>query len=362
MQHNDKRTPFTDSWKSRNARPLVIAGPCSAETESQVIESARELAKLPEVCLFRAGIWKPRTHPNTFEGVGKRGLKWLSRVKEETGLPVATEVANEKHVYEVLKHNIDVVWIGARTTVNTFAVQEIVDSLKGTDIKVFVKNPVNPDVDLWSGAIERFFEAGIEDVGAIHRGFSHYGSSIYRNNPNWQIPIELHRRFPNIPLLCDPSHISGKSDFLFEISQKAMDLDFDGLMIESHISPENALSDASQQITPLDLQTLLKRLVIRDSIPADPKVLDILNDLRKEIDNCDDAIIELLSERMKIIEQIGYYKKANKISILQRPRWEEIIKKSILKGEEKGLSQELIDTIFKALHQEAINLQEEIMK
>ncbi|HQK69335.1 MAG TPA: chorismate mutase, partial [Bacteroidales bacterium] len=310
---------------------------------------------------FRAGIWKPRTRPNSFEGVGNAGLKWLRRVRQETGLLVGTEVANEKHVYEALKYGIDMLWIGARTSVNPITVQEIVDALKGVDVMVFVKNPVNPDIELWIGALERIASAGIKRLGAIHRGFSTYEKTIYRNQPNWQLPIELRRRIPEIPILCDPSHIAGSREYLHEISQKAMDLNFDGLMIESHINPEKALSDASQQVNPEELKELLSRLILRSPSTDDPKLLDVLGELRQQIDVFDDHLLDLLEKRMKVSETIGRYKKENNITILQSARWDEIVKRAMIKGRAKGLSEELIDSMFKAIHQESINRQMKIM-
>jgi 3-deoxy-7-phosphoheptulonate synthase len=348
-------------WRGYKGRPFLISGPCSAETEEQVMETARQLADLKQISVFRAGIWKPRTRPNSFEGVGTEGLKWLRRVKQETGLLVGTEVANEKHVYEALKYGIDLLWIGARTSVNPFTVQEISDALNGVDIMVLVKNPVNPDLDLWIGAIERIARAGITRIGAIHRGFSSYEKTLYRNQPNWQLPIELRRRIPDLPIICDPSHISGSRLYLHEISQKAMDLNFDGLMIESHIDPSKALSDAAQQLTPNDLKELLSRLILRNASTNDPKLLDVLGELRQQIDVYDDHLLDLMEQRMKVAETIGQYKKENNITILQSTRWDEIIKKVIVKGQAKGLSSELIDTIFKAIHQESINHQMKVM-
>jgi len=348
-------------WKSYNGRPFLIAGPCSAETEEQVMETATQLARLNQVSVFRAGIWKPRTRPNSFEGVGIEGLKWLRRVKQETGMLVGTEVANEKHVYEALKYGIDMLWIGARTSVNPFTVQEISDALNGVDVMVLVKNPINPDIELWMGAIERIARAGITRIGAIHRGFSSYEKTLYRNQPNWQLPIELRRRIPDLPIICDPSHIAGARQFLHEISQKAMDLNFDGLMIESHIDPAKALSDAAQQLTPNDLKELLSRLILRNASTDDPKLLDVLGELRQQIDVYDDHLLDLMEKRMKVAETIGRYKKENNITILQSSRWDEIIKKVIAKGQAKGLSAEIIDTIFKAIHQESINHQMKVM-
>jgi chorismate mutase len=350
-----------EDWRGYKGKPFLISGPCSAETEDQVMETAIQLSKVKEVSVFRAGIWKPRTRPNSFEGVGTDGLKWLRNVKQETGLLVGTEVANEKHVYEALKYGIDMLWIGARTSVNPFTVQEISDALNGVDVMVLVKNPINPDIELWIGAIERIARAGITRLGAIHRGFSSYEKTLYRNQPNWQLPIELRRRIPDLPLICDPSHISGSRQYLHEISQKAMDLNFDGLMLETHINPKVALSDAAQQITPNELTELLSRLIFRSPSTSDPKLLDVLGELRQQIDIYDEHLLDLLEQRMKVAETIGQYKKENNITILQSSRWDEIIKKVIVKGEAKGLSSEIIDTIFKAIHQESINHQMKIM-
>lgn len=348
-------------WRGFNERPFLIAGPCSAETEEQVMETARQLAKINKVSVFRAGIWKPRTRPNSFEGIGLEGLKWLKRVKEETGLLVGIEVANERHVYEALKYGIDMLWIGARTSVNPFTVQEISNALNGVDVMVLVKNPVNPDLELWIGAIERIARAGIKRLGAIHRGFSAYEKTTYRNQPNWQLPIELRRRIPDIPLICDPSHIAGSREYIHEISQKALDLNYDGLMIESHIDPDKALSDPLQQITPNELKELLSRLILRNPSTSDPRVLDVLGELRQQIDIYDDHLIDLIEQRMKVAETIGHYKKENNITILQSFRWDEIVKRVMIHGQAKGLSTELIDTIFKAIHQESINHQMKIM-
>lgn len=354
-------TSLIKEWRGYKGRPFLISGPCSAETEEQVMATAKEIARIKEVSLFRAGIWKPRTRPSSFEGIGAEGLKWLRNVKQETGLMVGTEVANEKHVYEALKYGIDMLWIGARTSVNPFSVQEISNALSGVDVMVLVKNPINPDLELWIGAIERIAKAGITRLGAIHRGFSTYEKTVYRNQPNWQLPIELRRRIPDLPILCDPSHMSGSRKYLYEISQKALDLNFDGLMIESHINPDKALSDSAQQLTPNDMKELLSRLVLRSPVPSDPKLLDILGELRQQIDIFDDYLLDILEKRMKIAETIGQYKKENNITILQTTRWDEIISKVLINGEAKGLSRELIDTVFKAIHQESINHQMRIM-
>ena len=350
-----------NEWHGYKSRPFIIAGPCSAETEEQVVKTAEQLAELEQVSVIRAGIWKPRTRPDSFEGIGIEGLKWMRNVKQQTGLMVGTEVANEKHVYEALKYGIDVLWIGARTSVNPFTVQEISNALNGVDVIVLVKNPINPDLELWIGAIERIARAGITRIGAIHRGFSAYEKTSYRNQPNWQLPIELRRRMPSIPIICDPSHIAGARQYLHEISQKAMDLNFDGLMIESHINPEKALSDSAQQITPNDLKELLSRLILRSPVPSDPRLLDILGELRQQIDVFDDHLLDIIEQRMKVAETIGQYKKDNNITILQPTRWDEIISKVIVKGSQKGLSNEVIDTIFKAIHQESINHQMRVM-
>jgi len=348
-------------WEGYRGRPFLISGPCSAETEEQVIATAKGLAALDRISIFRAGIWKPRTRPNSFEGIGTRGLEWLRSVKRETGFLVGTEVANEKHVYEALKYGVDMLWIGARTSVSPITVQEIANTLKGVDVMVLVKNPINPDIELWIGAIERIANAGIKRLGAIHRGFSSYEKTSYRNQPNWQLPIELRRRIPEIPIICDPSHIGGAREYLHEISQKAMDLNFDGLMIESHINPEKALSDSSQQVNPAELKELLSRLIMRSPSTDDPRLLDVLGELRQQIDIFDDYLLDLMEKRMKVAETIGKYKKENNITILQSARWDEIVKRAMIKGKAKGLSEDLIDTMFKAIHQESINRQMKIM-
>lgn len=351
--------PVNEWGINHTDRPLLISGPCSAETEEQVLATAHAL-KSQNVSVFRAGIWKPRTRPNTFEGVGAEGLKWLTKVKQETGLKVATEVANAKHAYEALKHNIDVLWIGARTTVNPFAVQEIADALQGVDIPVLVKNPINPDLELWIGALERLNKVGITKLGALHRGFSSYGDSAFRNAPNWQIPIELKRRFPELLIINDPSHIGGKRDLIQGISQKAMDLDFDGLMIEVHPNPDEAWSDAKQQLTPAQLEEVLNSLKIRskgDSKQEQSKLCD----LRKKIDYFDHELMEILEARMKVANEIGEFKRDNDMIVLQNDRWSEVIEQSIILGKTKGLSPEFVSKIFKAIHQESINNQTEII-
>lgn len=359
MNNNKKLRNWLDDFKLDH--PLVIAGPCSAETESQVLGIAHEL-KNSDVSIFRAGIWKPRTRPGNFEGVGSIGLKWLQKVKKETGLLVTTEVANANHVKIALDHDVDVLWIGARSTVSPFIVQEIADELENTDKIVLLKNPVNPDLSLWYGGIERLYTANIKKLGVIHRGFSTYAKTKFRNNPEWQIPIELQNKFPDLPLICDPSHICGRRDTIKETSQKALDLNFDGLMIETHNDPDNAWSDAAQQITPKKLINLMKDLVIRKESLEERSFINELENLRIKIDNADSQILDILGNRMKVSNEIGKIKKIQNVAILQSARWNNILEKMILDGKEKGLSEDFILKIFKAIHQESINHQEKILK
>jgi len=340
--------------------PLVIAGPCSAETEEQVLKIAHEL-KDTDVNYYRAGIWKPRTRPGNFEGVGALGLKWLQKVKEETGLKTATEVANRNHAELALEHDIDLLWIGARSTVSPFIVQEIADALKGTDKIVLVKNPVNPDLPLWLGAIERLASSDIKNLGVIHRGFSTYEKSKFRNNPEWQIAIELQTRFPDLPLINDPSHITGKRDMIFDVSQTALDLNFDGLMIETHTSPDSAWSDAAQQVTPDHLVQIMADLKIRKETDPEAEYNCKLDNLRAQIDVVDNQLIDLLGKRMKVADGIGELKKQKNVAVLQSKRWNEILGKMVMEGDEKGLSEEFILRMFKAIHQESINHQEKII-
>lgn len=354
------KTPFEGWDLDKSARPLIIAGPCSAESEEQILTTARQLKDM-NVSLFRAGIWKPRTRPNSFEGVGSIGLEWLKLVQKEVGMKVATEVANVKHVYEALRYGVDVIWIGARTSANPFAMQEIADSLKGVDIPVLVKNPVNPDVDLWMGAIERIMGAGITKVGAIHRGFSTFDKTRYRNIPQWQLPIELRQKMPDIPMICDPSHIGGRRDIIHELSQKALDLNFDGLIIETHCNPDKAWSDAKQQVTPAKLKEILAKLVLRHREIENNEFLVTLEDLRSQIDKFDSEMLDIIEERMKVAETIGQYKKKNNITILQPDRWQEILDKTLKKCESRDLSEDFIKAVFKAIHQESINKQTNIM-
>jgi chorismate mutase len=354
-----KLTPFHFEGVPEE-KPLMMAGPCSAETEEQVMETARQLRNYG-IKIFRAGIWKPRTRPSAFEGVGKEGLPWLKRVKDELGMYTATEVANVKHVYDSLKTGVDIIWLGARTTANPFAVQEIADALKGVDIPVLIKNPISPDVELWIGAFERLNHAGITKLAAIHRGFSTYNKTLYRNNPQWEIPIELKRQIPSLPIITDPSHICGSRDLLFEISQKAMDLDFDGLIIETHCNPDKALSDAQQQITPDMLNKLLSRLILRKPGIENNTLLSTFEELRHEIDKFDDRLVEIFELRMAVARKIGLYKKQNNITILQTSRWDEILKNRIEQAANKGLSEEFIIKIFRAIHEESINHQTIVM-
>lgn len=341
--------------------PVVIAGPCSAETEEQVLKIARSL-KNTDVSFFRAGIWKPRTRPGMFEGVGALGLQWLQRVKEETGLKTATEVANKDHVKLALEHDIDMLWIGARSTVSPFIIQEIADELKGTDKIILVKNPVNPDLPLWIGALERLQRAGIEKLGVIHRGFSTYEKTKYRNIPEWQLVIELQNKYPNLPIICDPSHITGKRDLIFDVSQTALDLNFDGLMIETHCNPDAAWSDAAQQVTPERLVEIMNDLRIRKTSTSEEDYVSQLGNLRSRIDIIDEQLLDLLKKRMDIADEIGILKKANNVAILQNTRWHEILGKMILEGEQRNLSEEFVIQVFKAIHQESINRQARIVR
>ncbi|MBO7270224.1 MAG: bifunctional 3-deoxy-7-phosphoheptulonate synthase/chorismate mutase type II [Bacteroidales bacterium] len=337
-------------------RPIVIAGPCSAETEEQVLTTAKQLSDRG-VKIFRAGVWKPRTKPGGFEGVGVEALPWLKAVKKETGMYVATEVATAKHVYECLKAGIDIVWIGARTTANPFAMQEIADALKGVDIPVLVKNPVNPDLELWIGAMERINNAGLKRIAAIHRGFSSFDQKLYRNLPQWHIPIELRRRLPELPIFCDPSHIGGKRELIASLSQQAMDLGFDGLIVESHCNPDAAWSDAAQQITPDVLDYILNLLVIR----KDTHTTESLNELRKQIDECDNDLIQLLAKRMRVCREIGTYKKEHGVNILQTGRYNEILDKRGAQGVLCGMDQDFIKKVFEAIHEESVRQQMEII-
>ena len=338
-------------------KPLVIAGPCSAETEEQVMTTARLLADRG-VKIFRAGIWKPRTRPGAFEGIGSEGLAWLKRVKAETGMYVATEVATAKHVQEALEADIDIIWIGARTTVNPFAVQEVADALAGCNKPVFVKNPVNPDLELWIGALERLYRAGVRKLGVIHRGFSSSDKNIYRNMPQWHIPIELRRRFPDLPMICDPSHIGGKRELIAPISQQAMDMNFDGLIIESHCDPDCAWSDKDQQVTPAVLDYILNMLVIRD---GEPQTTENLSELRKQIDELDNKLVELISKRMRVSREIGTFKKEHNMQVLQTSRYSEILEGRIKQAEKFGIDPSCMQQILESIHEESVRQQIEII-
>lgn len=337
-------------------RPIVIAGPCSAETEEQVMATARELAK-NGVKIFRAGIWKPRTKPGGFEGVGEQGLAWLQRVKDETGMLVATEVATKQHVNAALDAGVDVLWIGARTSANPFAMQEIADALVGVDVPVLVKNPVNPDLELWIGAMQRLYNAGLRRIGAIHRGFSAYGKHLYRNMPQWHIPIELRRRLPNLTIFCDPSHIGGKRELVAPLSQQAMDMGFDGLIIESHCEPDSAWSDKSQQVTPEVLNFILHTLVVRDSV----QTTESLALLRQQIDQIDSELLEALSKRMRVSREIGQYKKEHSMPVVQTGRYDDILNSRARSAEELGMSGEFMKVVYQAIHEESVRQQIEVL-
>ena len=357
LKRLNRRIIPVNAWLTHDQVPWIVAGPCSAESAQQVLATARGLSKCPYVKAFRAGIWKPRTRPNTIEGVGQVGLEWLKNVKSETGLPTATEVANREHVELCLKYGVDILWIGARTTVSPFSVQEIADALQGTDIPVCVKNPINADLGLWLGAIERLCSVGIRKLAAIHRGFSTYVEMEFRNEPNWQIPIELKRLLPNLPLICDPSHITGNRRLIEPVSQMALDLGIQGLMIESHIHPEEALSDAGQQITPKDLCRMVERLRTRDAGIADRELKRRVARLRAEISHVDARIIGDLAERMKWVEQIGSLKQQHHIPVLQIGRWENLLEDHIAKAQKAGLDPDFIKAIFQTIHAQAVKRQ-----
>lgn len=340
-----------------STRPLIIAGPCSAETEEQVLATAHALAR-EGIQLFRAGIWKPRTKPGGFEGVGPEGIEWLKRVKAETGMFTATEVANRAHVEAALRGGVDLLWIGARTAANPFAMQEVADALVGVDIPVLVKNPVSPDLELWIGALQRIYNAGIRRLGAIHRGFTWVDRSIYRNHPFWAIPIELQRRIPNLPIFCDPSHIGGKRELIAPLSQQAMDLGFDGLIVESHCCPDEAWSDKAQQVEPTTLAFILRNLILRDMNTT----TDNLNELRRQIDKLDDELLELLARRMKVSGEIGRYKKEHNMSVLQSQRYEDILARRARQAVELGMDREFMRSVMQAIHEESIRQQLKVIE
>lgn len=349
------------NWLPAVAEPLLISGPCGAETYEQVMRTAKELKEINKVSLFRAGVWKPRTRPNAFEGKGEEALKWLVDVKKEYGFKVTVEVANAQHTELALKYGVDVLWIGARTTVNPFSVQEIADVLKGVKVPVMVKNPIHADLQLWIGAIERVYNSGISQIAAIHRGFHFYGKTKYRNKPMWQLPIELRTLFPDLPIICDPSHISGNRELIPSVAQKALDLGMNGLMIESHYNPEVALSDAQQQLTAAQLNELLSKLVLRKQNCADEITTNTLTELRKIIDEIDDELINVLKRRLQIIEQIGTYKKEHNITIFQLDRWQEILRTRGQWADKIGVSRQHIEKICQLLHEESIRVQNGLM-
>ncbi len=334
-------------------RPLIITGPCSAETRDQLVNTAKQIAATGKAHLLRAGIWKPRTRPGSFEGVGSVGLEWLQEARAITGLPTTVEVATARQVEDALRHEVDVLWIGARTTVNPFSIQEVADALKGVDIPVLIKNPVNPDIELWIGAVERIAASGISHIGLIHRGFSSFGNTIYRNAPMWHLAIEMRRRHPDMLMICDPSHICGRRDIIFDVAQKAIDLGYDGLMIETHITPDTAWSDARQQITPDDLAGMLDAITWRQEAP-DHELVSVLEALREKVDQIDDELMQLLGQRMSIADKIGSVKKENNIAILQARRWNEILERAYAKAESLGLSREFVTKYFDAVHLESI--------
>jgi len=342
-------------------KPIVIAGPCSAETEEQVFLTAQQIAATKKVDILRAGIWKPRTRPGNFEGIGEKGLDWLTQAGKEFNIPVTTEVANAKHVEMALKKGVDILWIGARTTVNPFSVQEIADALRGVNIPIMIKNPINPEVQLWIGAIERIMKAGVNDIAAIHRGFSSFEKTKFRNDPKWGIPIELMRIFPDLPIICDPSHIGGKKELIHSISQKALDMNMSGLMIETHHTPSDAWSDAEQQITPARLEEILNQLIVRDKDPKNNSISSILDEYRNQIDDVDQQILEILAKRLSVIAEIGLYKKENNTTILQPDRWFDILKTRKEIAENLSLSEEFTDRLLKLIHKESVRIQTKIM-
>lgn len=353
--------PLTD-WLPEAGKPLMIAGPCSAENEQQVLKTARMLKQFNAVNLFRAGIWKPRTRPNTFEGVGTTGLPWMQKVKAETGLKVTTEVANAKHVEQALEHGIDVLWIGARTSANPFSVQEIADALQGVDIPVMVKNPVTADLALWIGALERIHGAGIRKLAAIHRGFSTFEKTHYRNPPMWKLPMELKRQYPDLPLICDPSHIAGDRHMIQRVSQKAMDLGMNGLMVETHPDPDNAMSDAKQQVTPLMLQHILGELDLRKAFANNPDFKQEMENLRGQIDRIDHEIMEALMHRMEVVREIGAAKIRNDVTALQVKRMDEIMQRQVERGEKAGLRPEYVEELYRTIHEESVKYQTDMMR
>ncbi len=360
MAHELEIIPGTEWGFFTLPRPMCIAGPCSAETEEQVMETARGLHAFG-IHVYRAGIWKPRTHPGSFEGVGSQGLKWLRRVKEELGMQVCTEVATEKHVLECIKYGVDMIWIGARTSANPFLMQEIADALEGTDIPVLVKNPVNPDLDLWIGALERLNRAGIRKLGVVHRGFSTSAPIPYRNDPGWELAIQLRTRYPKMAFFADPSHMAGDRKYLLELSQRAMDLGMDGLMVESHCCPQEAWSDAKQQLTPNALQLLLESLIIRDNTSENVSYREGIDALRARIDVIDENLLKLLKDRMDVSRAIGHYKKEHNVAVLQTGRWDQLLQDVVARAAQLNISEQAIRSIMNAIHEESVRVQNQMM-
>jgi len=361
MAHELDIIPGTEWGFFTLPRPMCIAGPCSAETEEQVMETAKGLNDFG-IHVYRAGIWKPRTHPGSFEGVGTQGLRWLRRVKQELGMKVCTEVASEKHVLECIKYGVDLVWVGARTSANPFLMQEIADALEGTDIPVLVKNPVNPDLDLWIGALERLNRAGLRKLGVIHRGFSTSASIPYRNDPSWKIAIELRTRYPQMAFFADPSHMAGDRKYLQELSQRAMDLGLDGLMVESHCNPDAAWSDAKQQLTPAALQNLLESLIIRENTSENEAYREGIDALRARIDVIDENLLKLLKDRMGVSQAIGQYKREHNVAILQAGRWEQLLADMVARAGAMGISEQAITAIMTAIHDESVRVQNNVLE
>ncbi len=351
------------NFKLNQSKPLIISGPCSAETEEQTIATCKAIAATGKVDVLRAGVWKPRTKPGTFEGSGLKGLAWMAKAKEITGMPIAVEVASAKHVEQALEFGVDVLWIGARTTVSPFSVQDIADAMRGTNVPILIKNPMNPDIDLWGGAVARMLNVGVaeENIGLIHRGFSYFGSTKYRNAPMWPIILEMRQRHPNIPMICDPSHICGNRTYLQEVSQTAADLRFDGLIVESHICPDEAWSDASQQLTPDNLVKMINSIQWRKDSANDPDFIKAIDLYRDEIDQIDNEVFDLFSRRMAVAERIGKVKKANDVAILQGSRWSNIREKVIAAASGLNLSEEFLQTILEAIHLESISRQNRVM-
>lgn len=349
------------TWLPSINEPFIISGPCGAESIEQLLKTAQQLKEINKVSLFRAGVWKPRTRPNSFEGKGEEALQWLTEVKKQFGFKITVEVANAQHTEMALKYGVDVLWIGARTTANPFSVQEIADALKGIDVPVMIKNPIHADLQLWIGAIERIYNSGISKIAAIHRGFHYYGKTKYRNKPFWQIPIELRTLFPDLPIICDSSHISGNKELIPSVSQKALDLGMNGLMIETHYNPDLALSDASQQYTPSQLNQLISKLVLRNQLSEDELITNKLSDFRKIIDEIDDELLNVLKKRMQIIEKIAMHKKEQNISIFQLGRWQEILRTRVQWADKIGVSRQHIEKICILLHEESIRLQNKLM-